>query len=69
MFTQLAKTYVEMNDYSQAQKYYIKGDSPQECADMLERRIKDGYASEADLFIARAVLQYVILVGVVKGAS
>jgi len=61
LFALLARSYAESKDYSRAQKYYIKGETPQEFAEMLEKWIKQGYASEADLFIARAVFQYLSL--------
>ncbi len=46
--------------YAQAQTHFLKGDSPKEFGEMLVNWAKQGYPSEYDLYIARAVLMYVV---------
>lgn len=57
----LAQAYERAQDYESASKHFLHTEKPKEYATMLETWAKEGYASERDLFIARAVLQLLAL--------
>eukprot|EP00658_Telonema_sp_P-2_P019010 TRINITY_DN1744_c0_g1_i1.p2 TRINITY_DN1744_c0_g1~~TRINITY_DN1744_c0_g1_i1.p2 ORF type:complete len:182 (-),score=54.21 TRINITY_DN1744_c0_g1_i1:277-822(-) len=48
-------------EYGVAQQHFLRGDRPEEFADMLGQWASEGNKSEADLFVTRAVLGYLIL--------
>lgn len=48
------------HNYGEAQSHFLHSNNGQQCATMLvEYAVTCGYPSEADLFVAQAVLQYV----------
>jgi hypothetical protein len=53
----VADWFAQNKEYGYAQRHYIRSDSPDKFAVMLVLFAKEGHPSEADLFIARAVLQ------------
>jgi len=57
----LAKAYHEASEYAHAQKHYLKSNQPQEFGQMLILWANDGYLSERDLYIARAIFMYLSL--------
>jgi len=57
----LAEWFTQQKEYGYAQRHYIRGDSSDKFAVMLVNFAKLGHPSEADLFIARAVFQYLCL--------
>jgi len=61
LYALLARSYAEVRDYAAAQKCYIKSNEPQEFSVMLVKWISEGYSSESDLFLGRAVFQYLSL--------
>jgi len=64
----LADWFTQRKEYGSAQRHFIRGSSPDKFAAMLVLFAQEGHPSEADLFIARAVLQYLCL-GKTKEAS
>lgn len=56
----LSRAHRHAGDYTHAAKHYLHAESPVEFADALFDWSKLGYASEFDLYVARAVLQYVL---------
>jgi len=56
-----ARCYSKINDYNNAQRHYLRSNKPEEFADIIIKWSKLGYTTERDLFIARAVLQYLCL--------
>jgi len=65
---QLARSYRDLEEYSLAQRHYIKAHQPREYALMLVAWAHSGYKSEQDLFLARGVLLY-LGVGNLKDAK
>jgi len=61
LHAQLAKAYYEADEYPYAQKHYLKSNQPKEFGQMLIDWANEGYSSERDLYIARAVLMYLSL--------
>ncbi|DAZ97218.1 TPA: hypothetical protein N0F65_003849 [Lagenidium giganteum] len=57
----LARAYQQAKDYTHAAKHYLHAEKPTEFGDMLVQWSKEGYASESDLYLARAVLQLLSL--------
>jgi hypothetical protein len=55
----LARVYSSMKDFTNANNHYLHAEAPKELSAMLVTHAASGYASEADLFVARTVLQYV----------
>lgn len=53
-----AERYLSLEEYGKAQKHYLRSGNPVRFASVLSSWSKTAYPSEADLFIARAVLQY-----------
>jgi len=56
-----ARCYSKINDYSNAQRYYLRSNKPDEFSEVIIKWAKYGYPNERDLFIARAVLQYLCI--------
>ncbi|XP_028395241.1 Golgi to ER traffic protein 4 homolog [Dendronephthya gigantea] len=57
-----AETYWKERNYGEAQSHFLHANSGQQCATMLiEYAVTCGYPSEADLFVAQAVLQFLCL--------
>jgi tetratricopeptide (TPR) repeat protein len=54
----IAEHYLAISEYGKAQKHYLRSGNPTRFAKVLYTWAQSGYSSEADLFIARAVLQY-----------
>jgi len=48
-------------DYGMAQKHYLRGSQPEQFAQALLEWSREGFPSEEDLYIARAVFQYLAL--------
>ncbi|OQS03058.1 hypothetical protein THRCLA_21250 [Thraustotheca clavata] len=57
----LARVYTAAKDYTNANNHFLHAEKPEEMSRMLVEYAATGYASEADLFIARAVLQLICL--------
>lgn len=55
----LARTYRDIEDYAGASKHYLHTEQPIEFAQMLSKWSETGFESERDLYLTRAVLQYV----------
>ncbi|RHY58516.1 hypothetical protein DYB38_000860 [Aphanomyces astaci] len=55
----LPRVYTHEKDFTNANNHYLHAESPLEFAAVLVQHANEGYASEADLFVVRAVLQYV----------
>ncbi len=53
----LSRAYKAHKDYIHAAKHYIHTENASEFAEMLFEWSKEGYPSELDLYIGRAVLQ------------
>lgn len=56
-----AAAFTENAMFDKAQQHFLRGDQPHEFARMLARWSSQGYGSEADLFLARAVLGLLVL--------
>lgn len=56
----LAESYFRQNEYGKAQRHFLRGNRPERFAEVLTSWSNQAYPSERDLFIARAVLQYVL---------
>jgi hypothetical protein len=56
----LSRAHRESGDFQHAAKHFLHAEAPAELAALVFDWSKKGYASEADLYVARAVLQYVI---------
>jgi len=56
-----AKFYDQQNEYGLAQSHYLRGTFSKDYATMLIKWSSEGFPSERDLYIARAVLQYLCL--------
>ncbi|OQR94300.1 hypothetical protein ACHHYP_01530 [Achlya hypogyna] len=57
----LARVYTVAKDYTNANNHFLHSEQPVEMSRMLVAHAATGYASEADLFVARGVLQLVCL--------
>ncbi|KAE9020499.1 hypothetical protein PR003_g13527 [Phytophthora rubi] len=57
----LARAYRTAGDLTHAMKHFLHAENPQELADALFQWSTEGYPSEADLYLARAVLQLLSL--------
>ncbi|KAG6611125.1 uncharacterized protein IUM83_15915 [Phytophthora cinnamomi] len=57
----LARAYRTAGDFSHAMKHFLHAENPQELADTLFQWSTQGYPSESDLYLARAVLQLLSL--------
>ncbi|TDH66598.1 uncharacterized protein CCR75_006075 [Bremia lactucae] len=57
----LARAYCVAGDFTLAMKHFLHSESPQELADALFHWSLQGYPSESDLYLARAVLQLLSL--------
>ncbi|EQC35404.1 hypothetical protein SDRG_07114 [Saprolegnia diclina VS20] len=57
----LARVYTVATDYTNANNHFLHAEQPREMSQMLMAHAATGYASEADLFVARAVLQLICL--------
>ncbi|KAF0689536.1 Aste57867_19039 [Aphanomyces stellatus] len=57
----LARVYTIEQDFTNANNHFLHAEAPAELAAMLVSHANQGYASEADLFVARAVLQLAAL--------
>lgn len=57
----LALAYRQAKDFTHAAKHYLHAEKPVEFAAMLFEWANEGYASELDLYLARAVLQLLSL--------
>ncbi|KDO24839.1 hypothetical protein SPRG_09672 [Saprolegnia parasitica CBS 223.65] len=57
----LARVYTVATDYTSANNHFLHAEQPREMSHMLVAHAATGYASEADLFVARAVLQLICL--------
>ncbi|GLE02066.1 hypothetical protein PINS_up010904 [Pythium insidiosum] len=57
----LARAYHRAGDFQHATKHFLHAEQPVEFASVLFEWSKTGYPSEADLFVARAVLQLLSL--------
>jgi hypothetical protein len=55
----LARAYRAAGDFVHSAKHFLHAENPKEFAEMLFEWSQQGYPSESDLFLARAVLQYV----------
>eukprot|EP01089_Gocevia_fonbrunei_P003298 TRINITY_DN13230_c0_g1_i1.p1 TRINITY_DN13230_c0_g1~~TRINITY_DN13230_c0_g1_i1.p1 ORF type:complete len:294 (-),score=49.46 TRINITY_DN13230_c0_g1_i1:20-901(-) len=64
----LAKYYSSQQLFGDAHKHWIRSDDPKAFAEVMIQYANEGYPSEKDLYIARAVLQYLIL-GNLKDAN
>ncbi|GMF12587.1 unnamed protein product [Phytophthora lilii] len=53
----LARAYRTAGDFTRAMKHFLHAENPQELADTLFQWSTQGYPSESDLYLARAVLQ------------
>lgn len=53
----LARAYRTAGDFTHAMKHFLHSENPQELADALFQWSTQGYPSESDLYLARAVLQ------------
>ncbi|GAB5356296.1 hypothetical protein AAMO2058_000278600 [Amorphochlora amoebiformis] len=58
LHTDLARYYHGKNSYGLAHRHYVRGRRPTDHARLVLEWAKKGYPSERDLFIARAVLEY-----------
>jgi len=61
LHTLLARAYDEAGEYGYAQKHYLKSHSANEFGKMLIAWASEGYPTERDLYIARAVFMYLSL--------
>ncbi|ETK78310.1 hypothetical protein F441_15930 [Phytophthora nicotianae CJ01A1] len=57
----LARAYRTAGDFTHALKHFLHAETPQELADALFQWSTQGYPSESDLYLARAVLQLLSL--------
>ncbi|EEY68586.1 uncharacterized protein PITG_17700 [Phytophthora infestans T30-4] len=57
----LARAYRTAGDFTHALKHFLHAENPQELADTLFQWSTQGYPSESDLYLARAVLQLLSL--------
>lgn len=57
----LARAYRQAGDFTHAAKHFLHSEKPAEFADALYNWSKQGYPSESDLYLARAVLQLLSL--------
>lgn len=57
----LARAYRTAGDFTHALKHFLHAENPQELADTLFQWSEQGYPSESDLYLARAVLQLLSL--------
>ncbi|EGZ13386.1 hypothetical protein PHYSODRAFT_316672 [Phytophthora sojae] len=57
----LARAYRTAGDFTHAMKHFLHSENPQELADALFQWSTQGYPSESDLYLARAVLQLLSL--------
>ena len=56
-------------NYGEAQSHFLHANNKEQCATMLvEYAVTCGYPGEADLFVAQAVLQYVVLYSYVRSS-
>lgn len=56
-----AATYTNAGMFEKAQPHFLRGDDPMAFGEMLDQWSATGYSSEADLFLARSVLGYLVL--------
>jgi len=56
-----AQSFCKIQDYENAARHFVRGSNPEAFAIMLVEWAAKGYPSEADLYIARATLQYLCL--------
>jgi len=56
-----AASFAQHGMYEKAQAHFLRGDEPTAFSEMLSQWSAQGYASEQDLFLARAVLGYIVL--------
>lgn len=56
-----SQIYTKEKDFALAEKHFLRGTNPRGYAEMLVELSRNGYESEKDLFIARAVFQYLCL--------
>ncbi|KAG7383318.1 Golgi to ER traffic protein 4 [Phytophthora pseudosyringae] len=57
----LARAYRSAGDFTHAMKHFLHAENPQELAEALFQWSTQGYPSESDLYLARAVLQLLSL--------
>jgi tetratricopeptide (TPR) repeat protein len=68
LYLLVARIFSKIGDYGKAQKYFLRSAVPKEFASMLTEWSLKANPSERDLFIARAVLQY-LAIGNLKDAN